>query len=156
MRVFGIDPGFGRCGVAVVEKSGSGKEILLYSDCIVTLDTGDFSARLGAIQSACRELIATWQPERVALEKLFFTKNAKTAMRVAEARGSLLAMVHENGLPVREYTPNEVKVAVTGSGRADKEQVASMVARLVAMRKIPKYDDEYDAIAVALTDLASR
>lgn len=153
MKVLALDPGYGRLGIAVVEKSG-GKEIVLYSDCIETTAATPFPERLRALGSAIESAIAMHAPEACALEHLFFTNNQKTAMHVAEARGMILYIASTHDIPVFEYTPNQVKVAVAGDGRADKGRLMAMVARLVATRADIKHDDEYDAIAVGLTCLA--
>jgi len=153
MRVLAIDPGYGRCGIAVVEKHG-GKEVLLYSDCVETSGKDDFTERLAAIADACARLIEEYSPQALALEKLFFQKNQKTAMRVAEVRGALIETAARHDVPVFEYTPGEVKVATTGSGAADKKAVAAMVRALVKIEKYIQHDDEYDAIAIGITHLA--
>ena len=153
MRVLAIDPGYGRCGVAVVEKD-NGREALVHSACIETSAKSEFPVRLAAIASACAKLIKKHQPDAVALEKLFITKNQKTAMRVAEVRGALIALAAGAGVPVFEYAPGEVKAAAAGWGRADKRAMAKMLRALVKIEKEIKYDDEYDAIAIAVTHLA--
>jgi crossover junction endodeoxyribonuclease RuvC len=153
MKVLAIDPGYGRCGMAVVEKSGGGKEALLYSDCVVTSSTTDFPARLATVAAECERIIKNFSPECMALEKLYFQKNQKTAMRVAEVRGALLQVAAEHGLPVVEYTPGEVKVAAAGFGGADKQAVAKMLHALMKIDKAIKHDDEYDAIAIGVTHL---
>jgi len=153
MKVLAIDPGYGRCGVAVVEKTPRG-EALIYSDCIETDAASDFPARLAEIISECGRLIAEHKPDAVALEKLFFTSNQKTAMRVAEVRGALIEMASEHGLSVFEYGPGQVKGATTGSGRADKQQVVKMLNALLNITKKIRHDDEYDAIAIGITHLA--
>lgn len=153
MRVLAIDPGFGRCGVAIVEKT-DGTEVLLYSDCIETHAKTDFIARLHTVVSECRRVAQEFSPEALALEKLFFSKNQKTAMQVAEVRGALLSLASELKLPVYEYSPAEVKVAVAGFGNADKEAIAKMLHALIRIEKEIRHDDEYDAIAVGVTHLA--
>jgi crossover junction endodeoxyribonuclease RuvC len=155
MRILGIDPGYGRCGVAVVEKRPNHKEEVLYSNCIETSASLDFTARLHAVLTSVRTVCTEHQPTLLALEKLYFTKNQKTAMRVAEVRGALLGLASELGIPAVEYGPGEIKVAVTGDGRADKKQVAHMVSILVNMNNKKAHDDEFDAVAVALTALTS-
>ncbi|HEY4493533.1 MAG TPA: crossover junction endodeoxyribonuclease RuvC [Candidatus Paceibacterota bacterium] len=160
MKVMGIDPGFGRCGVAILEdgktQNSNGKtDILLYSTCIETDKALSFPRRLGDLVVELQALVIKWQPERAAIEKLFFSKNVKTAMQVAETRGMIIALAQNMGLVVEEYSPQAIKVALTGVGTADKTQVARMVERLVAMNKTPKHDDEYDAIAIAITDIHS-
>ncbi len=153
MKVLAIDPGYGRCGVAVLEKTASGERLIL-SDCIETMSGDVFTERLAAVAQHCIELIERERPDCMALEKLYFSKNQKTAMRVAEVRGALLQIATSRDLPVFEYGPSEIKSAVAGSGRADKKQVAAMVRLLVRVDKHIEYDDEYDAIALGLTHLA--
>ena len=154
MKVLAIDPGYGRCGVAVVEKNGGGKEILLYSDCIETSAKEDFPARLLTVADECARLIRQHKPDCVAMEKLYFSNNQKTAMRIAEVRGALINCVSGFGLTVAEYTPGEIKSAAAGSGSADKAQVAKMLHALVKIDKKIRHDDEYDAIAIGVTHLA--
>ncbi len=154
MKVLGIDPGYGRCGVAVVEKDGGGKEMLLYSACIETSAHDQFADRLSQVANECVRLVATYAPDCVAMEKLYFQSNQKTAMRVAEVRGAIIGAATDAGLRVFEYTPGEIKSAATGDGGADKKAVARMLHALVKIEKEIKYDDEYDAIAVAVTHLA--
>lgn len=153
MRVLAIDPGYGRCGMAVLERANA-KDILLFSCCVETPASDDFLARLNAVASECRRLMQEYAPDCLAMEKLYITKNQKTAMRVAEVRGALLAIAGEVALEVFEYTPGEVKSAAAGWGGADKKQVATMLHALVKIEKPVKHDDEYDAIAVAVTHLA--
>ena len=153
MKVLAIDPGYGRCGVAVVEKT-NGKEKLLYSECIETSSKDDFPERLAAIADACAKLIVKEKPDCVALEKLYFQKNQKTAMRVAEVRGALIETAARAEVPIFEYTPGEVKAAAAGFGRADKEAVAQMLRALLKIEKNIRFDDEYDAIAIGITHLA--
>lgn len=151
MRVLAIDPGYGRCGVAVLEKRSGEK--LLYSACIETSARKTFPERLLYIAEECAHLIRIHEPEAVALERLYITKNQKTAMQVAEARGAIIAEAARCNVPIFEYTPNEIKVAISGWGRADKKQVVTMLEMLLGVNG-KKHDDEYDAIAVGLTHLA--
>src|SRR5258708_7653716 len=130
MKVLGIDPGFGRCGVAVVEKN-AGKEMLLYSDCIETPAKSEFSARLLQVADECARLMRDHKPDCVAMEKLYFSNNQKTAMQVAEVRGALINCASGFGLTVSEYSPGEIKSAVASSGSADKKQVAQMLHMLI-------------------------
>ena len=153
MRILAFDPGYERLGVAIVEKNK--KEELLFSDCVRTNAKHEFAERLRQLGAAAEELITKWQPDAVALEEVFFEKNAKTAMQVAEVRGMLTYLAAKAGLPVHQYTPAEVKVAVTGHGASDKRAVAAMVVRLVSVGAKKRLDDEVDAIAVGLTCLAS-
>lgn len=154
MRVLAIDPGYGRCGVAVLERNGADKETLLCSDCIETSRDTDFTVRLGAVADECTRLAKKYKPDAVALEKLYFSTNQKTAMRVAEMRGALIQVATSLGIPVFEYTPAEIKSAAGGHGGAGKDQIAKMLHALVKIEKEIKYDDEYDAIAVGVTHLA--
>ena len=153
MKVLAIDPGYGRCGVAVVEKNG-GKETLIYSACIETSAKADFAARLAEVADECTRLMEKYSPDAVALEKLYFSSNQKTAMRVAEVRGALIQAASNRGLAVFEYGPGEVKSAAASSGRADKRQVAKMLHALLHIEKSISHDDEYDAIAIGVTHLA--
>lgn len=153
MRVLAIDPGYGRCGIAIMERQTSAA-VLIHSECIETSAKTDFPERLGEIVSRSERLIDAHAPTCMALEKLFITKNQKTAMRVSEVRGALIALSAGRGLPVSEYTPGEVKATAAGWGGADKRQVAKMLHALVRIEKPIKHDDEYDAIAVAITHLA--
>src|SRR3990167_6060196 len=153
MKILGIDPGYGRCGIAVVEKE-NGRETLLHSACIETSAKKEFPERLAKGIKECSLLIKKHRPDVMALEKLFFTKNQKTAMRVAEVRGAIISEATKHSLPVHEYTPNEIKSAVASSGNASKQQVAAMLKLLLKIEKEVKYDDEWDAIAVAMTHLA--
>jgi|SRR3989344_2507918 len=162
MRVLGIDPGYGRMGVAVLERMDDkkGGEILLFSDCLETEAKQEFAERLGKLRRALLVLIKKWRPNMVALEKLFFTTNQKTAMQVAEVRGMIIALTQEKRLTLCEYTPLQIKIAVTGYGRASKTQVANMLHKLIKIEGGHKSnnkisDDEYDAIAIALTCLAT-
>jgi len=154
MIILGIDPGYDRFGVAVVGKIG-GKEKLLYSDCVVTNRKDDLGKRLFEISGSLQKIIDEYRPDKIAIERIFFSKNVKTAGAVAEARGVVLAKASENNTPVVEYTPGEIKVAITSYGKSDKKQVAFMLGKLLPIKKLIKYDDEYDAIAVALTCLYS-
>lgn len=154
MRCLAFDPGFERLGVAVVEKVG-GKETLLYSECVRTSTSLPFSERLHVLGKEVERLIAEWKPSIAALEHIFFEKNAKTAIGVAGVRGVLSYLAALHGLPLFEYTPLEVKVAITGYGKSDKSAVGAMVKRLVTIPPKKRLDDELDAIAIGLTCLAS-
>lgn len=153
MRVLAIDPGYGRCGVAIVDKN-NGKETWIYSDCIETHAKDGFVERLAQIVAECERLIHEHNPDALAMERLFFTSNQKTAMQVAEVRGAILSAAASAGLPTFEYTPGQVKSATTGYGSADKRQVMDMLRMLLKIEKAVKHDDEYDAIAVGITHLA--
>jgi crossover junction endodeoxyribonuclease RuvC len=155
MRVLAFDPGFERLGVAVVEKINN-KEVLVHSECIRTSATLPFPERLAQLGKAAEALLKKWKPDAVAIEELYFEKNAKTAMKVAAVSGVLSYIAASRGVPLYEYTPLEVKAAVTGYGKSDKAAVATMVARLVRLPQKKRLDDEIDAIAVGITCLASQ
>ncbi|HCB35617.1 MAG: crossover junction endodeoxyribonuclease RuvC [Candidatus Taylorbacteria bacterium RIFCSPHIGHO2_02_49_25] len=155
MRVLAIDPGYNRLGVAVLEKLPGQKEMLLYSACVQTAKELSHANRLLNIATAIRKVADEFKPEAVALETLFFTTNRKTAISVAEARGAILVEAARAQLPIHEYTPLQIKVAVTGYGKSDKRQVTQMIKKLIALPEKKRFDDEYDAIAVGLTCLAS-
>jgi len=154
MRILAFDPGYERLGAAVLEKV-AGKDTLLYSDCIRTKATLTFPQRLAELGAATVTLLDTWKPDGIALEEVFFEKNAKTAMQVAEVRGVLAYLAASRGLPIHQYKPAEVKIATTGYGASDKKAVAAMVPRLVKLPERKRLDDELDAIAVGITCLAS-
>ncbi|MCK6462685.1 MAG: crossover junction endodeoxyribonuclease RuvC [Candidatus Pacebacteria bacterium] len=149
MLILGIDPGFERMGFAVLDKSGP-KEKLVYSCCIVTKRSDPHEKRLLHIRQNLNKTISEFRPKVMAIESLFFAGNQKTAIKVAEARGVALCAAAENNLRVMELTPLEVKMALTGYGRAEKEQVRKMIAAILKLEKPAKYDDEMDAIAIAL------
>jgi crossover junction endodeoxyribonuclease RuvC len=153
MKIIAIDPGYERLGIAVLEK-GTGKEILLFSECFKTLATEKHEARLKLIGGEIEKIIKEYKPEAMAIETLFFKTNAKTAMKVSEARGVMLYEAAKNNLKLAEFTPLQIKVAVTGYGKSDKNQVTEMVKKLIKIDQPIKYDDEYDAIAVGLTFFA--
>ena len=155
MRVLAFDPGYERLGVAVLEKEKGKKEILLHSECIRTKKSLSFPERLTALGAAAEALIEQWKPDCVALEEVFFEKNAKTAMQVAEVRGALIYISGSYELPVHHYAPSEVKIAITGYGRSDKAAIAGMVPKLLVLPPRKRLDDELDAIAVGITCLAS-
>lgn len=156
MRVLAIDPGYERLGIAVLEKKVGGKEQLIFSECFQTSKDSPFPERLHAVGVELRRIIKEYSPQAVAIESLFFTNNQKTAMHVAEVRGVIMYETMNHNLRFAEYTPGQIKIAVTGDGRADKKQIFSMVTRLVKIDKKIALDDEYDAIAIGLTFLAEK
>jgi crossover junction endodeoxyribonuclease RuvC len=154
MIVLGIDPGYERLGIAILKKE-SAKESLIHSTCVRTSAKVSFEKRLVSIGQAVREIITTYHPDVLAIENLFIETNQKTAMRVSEVRGVIIYEAALAGLPIHEYTPLQVKNAITGYGKADKRQVESMLHKLLRLPNIKRLDDEYDAIAIALTGAAS-
>lgn len=145
-KILGVDPGYDRLGLAVVQNT-----TLLFSDCIETDKKDSHADRLGAIGTAFEHVLTEHMPDCVAVEKLFWGKNHKTALAVAESRGVILSLAARHGVSVHEYSPADVKIAVTGYGRSTKDQIMSMVPKIVTIEKEIRLDDEYDAIAVALT-----
>ncbi len=154
MKIIAIDPGYERMGVAIIEKRGV-KETLAYSECFKTSAKIPHDERLKLIGKEIETIIKKYKPEAMAIETLFFTNNQKTAMHVSEARGVMLYIASSQGLSVREFSPMAIKVAVTGYGKSEKDQVTAMVKKLIKIDKAIKYDDEYDAIAVGLTYFAT-
>ena len=148
IRILGIDPGFALTGYALLDHKGSGT-VCLAADTIVTKAGEPYGTRLMTLRRSLMEVLAEWKPDEVAVEELFFTKNVKTAIKVAEARGVILATLYEGGFEVFEYTPTEVKRAVTGSGAADKGQVQKMMKLILDPVKMPSKDDAVDAMAIA-------
>ena len=130
VRVLGIDPGFDRCGIAILEGTKQ-KQKLLYSECIVTDRKAKHEERLLTIGDTLQRIIKKWKPDALAMEKLFFNQNVNTALKVAEARGIALLRAAEKGLSVSEYSPQDVKIAVTGYGKADKRQVERMTLKKI-------------------------
>ncbi len=153
MKIIAIDPGYERVGIAILEK-GNEKESLVFSECFKTSTIEKHEDRLRLIGEEIEKIIKKYKPEAMGIETLFFKNNAKTAMKVSEARGVIMYKAAKNKLTVAEYTPLQIKVAVTGYGKSDKDQVTEMVKRLIKISEPIKYDDEYDAIAVGLTFFA--
>ncbi len=149
MRILGIDPGIATIGFGVID-SARGTQTLVSCGVITTPPGIPLSARLDRIVSDLEELIATFHPDDVAIEELFFNTNITTGISVAHGRGVILLTVYRAGLHIYEYTPLQVKQAVVGYGRAEKRQIIDMVRRILKMRTAPKPDDAADALAIAL------
>lgn len=151
IKVIGIDPGYERLGIAVIEKKLNDKEILIFSNCIKTSPKDPQSKRLLYISKSIDECIEKYKPKVMALETLFFNTNQKTAVKVAEARGVVMSRAAFYGLDMYEFNPLQVKQAITGYGRCEKRQIISTLPHIIKIDKEIHYDDEYDAIAVGLT-----
>ena len=149
MIALGIDPGTAVCGFGVVDFDGTSLR-MVDAGCIRTDATDTDAIRLVRMHAALAALLAEHQPDRVGIERLFFQRNVQTAMAVGQARGVALLAVASAGVPIDEPTPNEVKQAVCGNGSADKEQVASMVQRLLGVSLAGVPDDATDALAIAI------
>ncbi len=152
MRIIAIDPGYARLGIAVLEKNK--KEELIFSECFETKAEFPFIERLELVGREVARLIEEFKPAALSIENLFISTNQKTAMRVAEVRGAILYQARLSGLQVYEYTPLQIKTATTGYGKATKEQMMSMVRKLITGTEKIKQDDEMDAIAIGLTHFA--
>lgn len=150
MIILGIDPGIARCGWGVVEVRGSKLEVRGYG-CIETPSSMDVSLRLAAIYKEISKLIKQYSPKEMAVEELFFNTNAKTAFVVGQARGVVLLAGAQHKLKNYIYTPLQIKIAITGYGRAEKRQIGRMVKTLLSLKEIPTPDDTTDALAIALT-----
>ncbi len=166
MKILGIDPGYERLGVAILEKNkGDKRERVLFSECFKTSAKLEFNERLFLIGKEVRKIIKKYKPEILSIETLFLTTNHKTVMRVAEARGVVIYEASVAGLKIFEASPPQIKIATTGYGASDKAQVIKMVKMLVTMDSKTRpndrglsvgreSDDELDAIAIALTAFA--
>jgi crossover junction endodeoxyribonuclease RuvC len=154
MRILSIDPGYERLGIAIIEKENTGKEQLIFSECFKTLKTDPHGLRLAQISARIKEVIEEYKPENLSIEALFFNTNQKTVILVAESRGVVLAESVKAGLEVFEYSPPQIKLAVTGHGQSDKQQIMKMIPMIIKIEKEITSDDEFDAIAVGLTFFA--
>ena len=151
MRILGIDPGFERLGIAILDKPKNGKEKVLFSECFKTSAKLEFSERLNLIGEEVKKIIKKYKPEVLAIETLFLTTNHKTVMHVAEARGVVIYECAKAHLQIFEASPPQIKIATTGYGKADKNQIMKMVKILVEIDNSKTSDDELDAIAIAIT-----
>ena len=150
LRILGIDPGLATMGYGVIESNGDKHKLIQFG--VLTTQAGQPTPqRLRSIFLGVTQLMDTYQPEEVAFEELFFSKNITTGMAVSAARGAAMVAVAQKTDNLYEYTPMQIKQAVTGHGKADKNQVQQMVKALLGMKEIAKPDDAADAIAVALT-----
>lgn len=155
MIILGIDPGFERLGIAILEKNkGDKKEKIIFSECFKTSSKLDFFERLYLIGKEIKKVIKKYKPEILATETLFLNTNQKTVMRVAEVRGVIIYEAICARLKVFEASPPQIKIATTGYGRASKEQMMKMLKILLEIRNSTKSDDELDAVAIALTAFA--
>src|SRR5919201_431842 len=151
-RVLGVDPGVARLGLAVVD--GEPKPVLVWAEAVTTPTGTDEPVRLHRLSTAIREAIALHRPSSVAVERIAWNRNQVSALSVARATGAVMVAAAEAGLPVAEYGPNEVKMAGTGVGNADKAQVRPALLRVHGLQDVPVSADAADAVAVALTHLA--
>lgn len=152
MTCIGIDPGYDRVGVGILQKNGSSIS-LVYKNLISTNRDLLFYDRLKVIYTELNEIVNEFKPDVASIEKLYFAKNTKTALSVSEARGVILLSLRLNGLDIYEYTPMQIKKGLTGYAKADKSQIQKMTMMILGLKKMPEPDDVADAIAISLTHL---
>ena len=155
MLSLGIDPGTATLGYGLVRELDDGSLACVHFDVIRTRAETPMPQRLMIIYDELASLVERFRPDRAAVEELFFARNVTTAMSVAQARGVVLLALQNAGLPIAEYKPNAIKLAITGYGGADKPQMQEMVRLLLALERRPRPDDAADALAVAIADLHS-
>jgi len=153
MRVLGVDPGLTRCGLGVIDGAAGRPPALVAADVLRTSAADDIAARLLALEAGIEEWLAVHRPDAVAVERVFSQHNVRTVMGTAQAGAVAIVCAARHGLPVGLHTPSEVKAAVTGSGRAGKDQVTAMVMRLLRMNERPRPADTADALALAICHL---
>lgn len=151
MRILGIDPGIGICGFGLIETSTRANAKMLDYGVVTTPIRAPLPGRLKELYESLQEVFCETKPDVASVEKLFFSKNITTGIAVAEARGIVLLVAEQAGVPVFEYTPNEIKKTLTGYGSAGKPQVEEMVRVHLGLKKKPKPDDAADALAAAIT-----
>ena len=149
MRIIGIDPGYAIVGFGVIEYNKASFKAVQYGAVTTPADM-DFNSRLKVIYDDISYILDSFKPEYLAIERLYFTTNQKTAIDVAEARGVILLAARQRNIPIFEYTPLQVKQSVTGYGKAIKKQVQEMTKRILNLPEIPKPDDTADALAIAV------
>ncbi len=154
MKIISIDPGYERLGIAILDKDKKEKESLIFSECFKTSAKEEHPERLAKIQNRIIEIINQFSPEEMAIESLFFNTNQKTALLVAETRGTIISTAKNAGLKIFEYSPQQIKMAVTGMGNSDKNSVIKMLTLIIKINKEIKYDDEFDAIACGITHIS--
>jgi len=150
MKILGIDPGFARCGYGLINKQNNSYSLIEFG-CITTSSTQSNSQRLNTLKIELDGIIKKHKPDIVGVEQLFYFNNQKTVIQVAQARGVILLALEEAGIKLKELTPLQIKMGLTGYGKADKAQIQKMVKMLLKLVQIPKPDDAADALAIALT-----
>ncbi len=153
MKILGIDPGIATTGWGLVEKTPPDRFRMLANGCFLTAARQPIALRLQLLANQLRDLVNAEKPAAVAIEELYFSKESGSAAAVGHARGAILLVLQDMGLPIFEYNPRQVKIALTGYGSADKFQMQHMVTRLLNLKAIPKPDDAADALAIALCHL---
>jgi len=150
MRILGVDPGLTRCGVGVIDLDAKRKPVFVSVNVIRTPADADLPSRLGQLSEQLEEILSNYEPDVVAVERVFSQHNVRSAMDTASAAAIVMLAANQRKLPVGIYTPTEVKAAVTGTGRADKAQVTAMVTRILNLSEIPKPADAADSLALAI------
>jgi crossover junction endodeoxyribonuclease RuvC len=153
MRVLGVDPGLTRCGLGVIDGMPGGRLGLVAVHVVRTPAGAPLGERLAAVESAVAQWLGEYEPDTVAVERVFSQHNVRTVMGTAQASGVAILAAVRRGLPLRTYTPSEIKAAVTGNGRADKAQVAAMVTRVLQLAERPHPADATDALALAICEV---
>lgn len=153
MRVLGVDPGLTRCGVAVIEGTPGRTLSAIYVGVITTSAQTPIEIRLASVEQGIEELVEQYEPEVIAIERVFSQHNVRSAMGTAQSAAMALVIAGRRGITVAMYTPTEVKAAVTGNGRADKAQVTAMVTRILGLPEAPKPADAADAVAIAICSI---
>lgn len=148
--MLGVDPGLTRCGVGLIEVFPSRKVKLIHVDTLKTDASMELSERIGTIGTSIEELIRANKPQAIAIERVFSQQNLRSVMGVAQISGVVMMLAHKYSIPVFMHTPSEVKAAVTGSGRANKDQVGKMVAQILGLKVVPKPADAADSLAIAI------
>ena len=149
MRIIGIDPGIAITGFGIIEIVNNKPKAVGYG-AIKTPANHKASERLLMIQSNLKTILSSYKPTICGIEKLFFSKNVKTAMQVSEARGVILCCLEEHKIPYYEYSPTQIKLAIIGNGQAEKKQIQFMTKEILKLEEIPKPDDTADALAIAI------
>ncbi len=149
MRIIGIDPGIAITGFGIIEIINNKPHVVSYG-AITTPSGIKASKRLLMIQSNLSTILTNYQPTVCSIEKLFFSKNVKTAMQVSEARGVILCCLEEHSIPYYEYSPTKIKLSIVGNGQAEKKQMQFMTKELLKLESVPKPDDTADALAIAI------
>ena len=150
MIILGIDPGYATIGYGVVEKQKNDNTVAVDFGVVLTPKEEGLPVRLAMLEEGINKILSKYKPDEIAVEELFFNQNITTGIQVAQARGVILLAAEKLGVPIFEYTPMQVKQAVTGYGGADKRQVLLMTQRLLNMKEIPRPDDAADALAIAI------
>ncbi|HEY1041715.1 MAG TPA: crossover junction endodeoxyribonuclease RuvC [Candidatus Paceibacterota bacterium] len=154
MKILGIDPGYDRLGIAIIESQSRIQAHYLSSECFTTNNTLEFNERLALIVGHIDEVFKQEQPNALVLELLYINSNQKTVMFVAEVRGALKTLAHIHRIPIYEMNPLQIKSAITGHGQASKSSVAFMIPKLITLPTRKMIDDEVDAIGIALAGVA--